>query len=830
MDEQERQNVINVGIEKEMKTSYIDYAMSVIIGRALPDVRDGLKPVHKRILYTMYEDGITAEKAYKKCATTVGDVLGSYHPHGDASVYDALVRLAQDFSMRYPLVDGQGNFGSVDGDPPAAYRYTESRMSKISMEMLRDIEKNTVDFMPNYDESKKEPTVLPSRFPNLLANGSSGIAVGMATNIPPHNLTELINGTVALIDNPDITTDGLMAHIKGPDFPTYGLILGTRGIRAAYETGRGKITMRARAEIEQMTETRQRIVVTEIPYQVNKARLIEKMAELVRDKRVEGISDLRDESDRDGMRVVIELKRDANASVVLNQLYKYTQLQETFSINMLAIVDQKPKVLSLKQMLEEYLKFQEEVVTRRTQYDLDKALARIHILEGFRIALDDIDRVINIIRSSYDNAKENLMEQIGLSDLQAQAILDMRLARLAGIEREKIEDEYNELMKNVAYYKQILSDEELLCSIIKDELIEVRDKFGDERRTELVPAVDDIDLEDLIEEEETVITLTHFGYIKRQPTDTYRSQKRGGKGIMGLSTREEDFVETLFVASTHDHILFFTNKGRMYHLKGYEIPESGRHAKGTAIVNLLPVESEEKITAMIPVSDFEDGKYLLMATRCGIIKKTPLVQYGSMRKGGLNAITLDETDELIRVKLTDGNNEIVIGTQQGMAIRFEETDVRPMGRTAHGVRGIHLRGGDYVIGMSTIREDSDLLAVTENGYGKRTDFSEYRVQTRGGFGISTYKITDKTGALVGIRAVTDLDDIMLITDEGTIIRMAASDISKYKRATQGVRLMRLDDGVKVVSMARTEQEEEEEPGTEVSEGMENSAPESEPQE
>ncbi len=808
MDEQERQNVINVGIEKEMKTSYIDYAMSVIIGRALPDVRDGLKPVHKRILYTMYEDGITAEKAYKKCATTVGDVLGSYHPHGDASVYDALVRLAQDFSMRYPLVDGQGNFGSVDGDPPAAYRYTESRMSKISMEMLRDIEKNTVDFMPNYDESKKEPTVLPSRFPNLLANGSSGIAVGMATNIPPHNLTELINGTVALIDNPDITTDGLMAHIKGPDFPTYGLILGTRGIREAYETGRGKITMRARAEIEQMNETRQRIVVTEIPYQVNKARLIEKMAELVRDKRVEGISDLRDESDRTGMRIVIELKRDANASVVLNQLYKYTQLQETFSINMLAIVDQKPKIFSLKEMLEEYIKFQEEVITRRTQYDLDKALARIHILEGFRIALDDIDRVIHIIRSSYDNAKENLMEQIGLSDLQAQAILDMRLARLAGIEREKIEEEYNELMKNVAYYKQILSDEELLCSIIKDELLEIKEKFGDERRTELVPAVDDIDLEDLIEEEETVITLTHFGYIKRQPTDTYRSQKRGGKGIMGLSTREEDFVETLFVASTHDHILFFTNKGRMYRLKGYEIPESGRHAKGTAIVNLLPVESEEKITAIIPVSDFEDGKYLLMATKYGIIKKTPLVQYGSLRKGGLNAITLDDNDELIRVKLTDGNNEIVIGTCQGMAIRFEETDVRPMGRTAHGVRGIHLRGDDYVIGMSTIREDSDLLAVTENGYGKRTDFSEYRVQTRGGFGISTYKITDKTGALVGIRAVTDLDDIMLITDEGTIIRMAASDISKYKRATQGVRLMRLDDGVKVVSMARTEQEEE----------------------
>ena len=722
--------------------------------------------------------------------------------------YDALVRLAQDFSMRYPLVDGQGNFGSVDGDPPAAYRYTESRMSKISMEMLRDIEKNTVDFMPNYDESKKEPTVLPSRFPNLLANGSSGIAVGMATNIPPHNLTELINGTVALIDNPDITTDGLMAHIKGPDFPTYGLILGTRGIREAYETGRGKITMRARAEIEQMNETRQRIVVTEIPYQVNKARLIEKMAELVRDKRVEGISDLRDESDRTGMRIVIELKRDANASVVLNQLYKYTQLQETFSINMLAIVDQKPKIFSLKEMLEEYIKFQEEVITRRTQYDLDKALARIHILEGFRIALDDIDRVIHIIRSSYDNAKENLMEQIGLSDLQAQAILDMRLARLAGIEREKIEEEYNELMKNVAYYKQILSDEELLCSIIKDELLEIKEKFGDERRTELVPAVDDIDLEDLIEEEETVITLTHFGYIKRQPTDTYRSQKRGGKGIMGLSTREEDFVETLFVASTHDHILFFTNKGRMYRLKGYEIPESGRHAKGTAIVNLLPVESEEKITAIIPVSDFEDGKYLLMATKYGIIKKTPLVQYGSLRKGGLNAITLDDNDELIRVKLTDGNNEIVIGTCQGMAIRFEETDVRPMGRTAHGVRGIHLRGDDYVIGMSTIREDSDLLAVTENGYGKRTDFSEYRVQTRGGFGISTYKITDKTGALVGIRAVTDLDDIMLITDEGTIIRMAASDISKYKRATQGVRLMRLDDGVKVVSMARTEQEEE----------------------
>lgn len=835
MEQNMEQHVIPVKLEHEMKKSYIDYAMSVIIGRALPDVRDGLKPVHRRILYSMYEKGITSDKAYKKCATTVGEVLGSYHPHGDMAVYDSLVRMAQDFSLRYPLIDGQGNFGSVDGDPPAAYRYTESRMSKISMQMLRDIEKQTVDFMPNFDESKEEPVVIPSRFPQLLANGSSGIAVGMATNIPPHNLNELIDGTIALIDDPDISIDGLMQYIKGPDFPTYGLIMGTKGIREAYETGRGRVIMRARAEIEPMpkNEARQQIIVSEIPYQVNKARLIEKIADLVKEKRVEGISDLRDESDREGMRIVIELKRDANASVILNQLYKYTQMQETFSINMLAIVDQQPKVLNLKEMLEHYVRFQEDVVTRRIRFDLKKAQDRVHILEGFRIALDDIDRVINIIRSSYDNAKENLMTQIGLTDLQAQAILDMRLARLAGIEREKIENEYNELMKSIEHYQALLADEQLLFGLIKDEMLEIKEKYGDDRRTELVPMYDDIDLEDLIEVEDNVFTMTHFGYIKRLPVDTYKSQKRGGKGIMGLSTREEDFVENLFVASTHDYILFFTNRGRMYHLKGYQIPEAGRQAKGTPIVNLIPIESDEKITAGIHVSQFEEGKYLLMATKYGVVKKTPLVQYGSLRKGGLIAISLDDNDELIHVALTDGTNTMLMGTRQGMAIKFDEQDVRPMGRTARGVRGIKLKGEDFVIGMTTVSQDGTLLTVTENGYGKRTDFEEYRDQSRGGMGIITYKITEKTGNLIGLATVTEQNDIMLINTEGVIIRMAAADISEYKRSTQGVRLIKMDEGVTVVSMAVTNHEEEEEEtegeeqtsqSAETSQPLENSQP------
>ena len=811
MEQNMEQHVIPVKLEHEMKKSYIDYAMSVIIGRALPDVRDGLKPVHRRILYSMYEKGITSDKAYKKCATTVGEVLGSYHPHGDMAVYDSLVRMAQDFSLRYPLIDGQGNFGSVDGDPPAAYRYTESKMSKISMQMLRDIEKKTVDFMPNFDESKEEPVVIPSRFPQLLANGSSGIAVGMATNIPPHNLSELIDGTVALIDDPDLSVDGLMQYIKGPDFPTYGMIMGTKGIREAYETGRGRVIMRARAEIEPMpkNDARQQIIVSEIPYQVNKARLIEKIADLVKEKRIEGISDLRDESDRDGMRIVIELKRDANASVLLNQLYKYTQMQETFSINMLAIVDKQPKVLNLKEMLEYYIQFQKDVVTRRIQFDLKKARDRVHILEGFRIALDDIDRVINIIRSSYDNAKENLMEQIGLTDLQAQAILDMRLARLAGIEREKIENEYEELMKNIVHYEELLKEEHLLLGLIKEEMLEIKEKYGDDRRTELVPMFDDIDLEDLIEVEDNVFTMTHFGYIKRLPVDTYKSQKRGGKGIMGLSTREEDFVKTLFVASTHDYILFFTNRGRMYHLKGYQIPEAGRQAKGTPIVNLIPIENDEKITAGIHVSQFEEGKYLLMATKQGVVKKTPLTQYGSLRKGGLIAISLDDQDELINVELTNGNNTMLLGTCHGMAIKFNENDVRPMGRTARGVRGIKLKADDFVIGMTTVSQHGSLLTVTENGYGKRTSFDEYRDQIRGGMGIATYKITEKTGNLVGLATVTEQDDVMLINTEGVIIRMSAADISEYKRSTQGVRLIKMDDGVTVVSMAITDHEEEE---------------------
>ena len=806
------QKIIQVDIEKEMKKSYIDYAMSVIVGRALPDVRDGLKPVHRRILYTMYEAGLTPDKPYRKCADTVGSVLGKYHPHGDAAVYDSMVRMAQDFSLRYPLVDGHGNFGSIDGDPPAAYRYTESRMSKIAVEMLSDIEKETVDFVPNYDERLKEPVVLPSRFPNLLVNGSSGIAVGMATNIPPHNLTEVINGIVAVIDDPNITIDELMKYIKGPDFPTAGIIVGKSGIRSAYTTGRGKITVRSRVEIEEMGNNRQRIVVTELPYQVNKARLIEKIAELVKDKKIEGISDLRDESDREGMRIVIELKKDVNANVILNNLYKNTQMQDTFSTIMLALVDNEPKILNLRQILDYYIDFQKQVITRRTKYDLDKAEARAHILEGLRIALDHIDEIIDIIRGSKTTAiaKEQLMEKFELSDAQAQAILDMRLARLTGLEREKIEEEYKELTEKIKYLKEVLANESMVLNIIKEELLVIKEKYGDERKTEITAFSDEIDVEDLIEEEDEVITLTHFGYIKRLAVNTYKSQKRGGKGITGLSTREEDFVETLFIASTHSHILFFTNKGKMYRLKAYEIPEAGRQAKGTPIVNLLPLDPNEKVTAMIPVKKFEEGKYLVMATKKGVIKKTDLMEYNTTRKNGLAAINLDEDDELIRVKMTDGNQQIILGTRLGMAIRFSENDVRPMGRTTHGVKAMTLNEGDYVVGMSLIRENADLLVVTENGFGKKTDLNEYRVQTRGGKGILTYKITEKTGKVAGIKVVTDKDDVMFITSDGTIIRIKVKDINKLGRVTQGVTLMRMDEGVHLVGVARTEDTDDEE--------------------
>lgn len=810
MSDYENQKIVNVEISKEMKKSYIDYAMSVIVGRALPDVKDGLKPVHRRILYTMYENGITPKKAHLKCAATVGDVLGKYHPHGDAAVYDSMVRMAQDFSLRYPLIDGHGNFGSVDGDPPAAYRYTESRMSELSMEMLSDIEKNTVDFIPNYDGRMEEPVVLPARFPQLLVNGSSGIAVGMATNIPPHNLSEVINGTIALIDNPDLEPLDLMAYIKGPDFPTAGLIMGQSGIRSACATGRGRIIMRARTEIQDVKENKQRIVVTEIPYQVNKARLIEKIAELVKDKRIEGISDLRDESDRKGMHIVIELKRDANANIILNHLFKYTQLQETFSIINLALVDNQPKVLNLKEMLVHYIEHQRDVTVRRTKYDLEKAQARMHILEGLRIALDNIDRVIEIIRHSYDTAKEDLMSELSLSDVQAQAILDMRLGRLSGIEREKIDNEYDELTVFVADLQDILANPHRVDEIIKEELTKIKEKYGDERRTEIAAADEDIDIEDLIEESENVITLTHFGYVKRMPVDTYKSQHRGGRGISGMSTREEDFVEELFTTSTHNFLLFITNKGRMYKLKAYRIPECGRQAKGTAIVNLIPIEQDEKVTTVIPVHDFEEGKYLFMCTRNGIVKKTSITEYASNRKGGLNAIVLDEDDELIRVKLTDGTNDMIIGTRNGLSIRFNEQDVRPMGRVTRGVKSITLRDGDYVVGMSVIRDNADLLVVTENGYGKRTVLDEYRIQNRGGKGLYTYRITEKTGLVAGMKVVDDDDDIMLITSEGVIIRMHASDISVISRVTQGVRLMRLDEGVSVVGIARTERENEEE--------------------
>ena len=810
MDKAE-ENIIRRDIENEMKTAYIDYAMSVIVARALPDVRDGMKPVHRRILYTMHEDGFTPDKPYRKCATTVGDVLGRYHPHGDASVYDALVRMAQDFSLRYMMVDGHGNFGSIDGDPPAAYRYTEARMSKIAVNMLTDIEKNTVDFMPNFDDRLQEPTVLPAKIPALLVNGSSGIAVGMATNIPPHNLTEVINGIIKIIDEDEVTNEDLMSVIKGPDFPTGATILGREGIKQAYTTGRGKITLRAEAEIEEMSGNKQRIIVSSLPYQVNKAKLIEHIADLVKEKRLEGISAIRDESDRqDKVRIVIELKRDANPQVVLNQLYKNTQMQDTFGIIMLALVDGQPQILTLRECLDHYIEHRKNVVLRRTKFDLDKAEARAHILEGLKIALDNIDEVIAIIRAAYDDAKERLMERFGLSEIQAQAILDMRLKTLSGLQREKIEEEYNELMKLIAYLKEVLSSETLVYGIIKDELIEIRDKFGDERLTKIVAAEGDIDVEDLIKEEQSVIALTHFGYIKRMPIDTYKSQKRGGKGITGIATREEDFVKQIFTASTHDTILFFSNKGKLYKLRGYEIPEAGRTARGTAIVNLLSLDAGEKVSAIIPIQNFAEGKYLLFATKDGIIKKTALSEYNSARKTGLLSITLKGEDELIDVRLTDGEDNIVLVTKEGMSITFDEKDVRPMGRVSQGVIGIRLNKDDQVIGMESIiaGANATLLAITENGFGKRTELEEYRVQTRGGKGVITYKVTPKTGSIVGIRIVEEPDDVMLITDTGTIIRINVSEISILGRSTQGVTLMRTNEG-RVVSIEKITEKEEE---------------------
>lgn len=816
------QRVIPVDIELEMKKSFIDYAMSVIIDRALPDVRDGLKPVHRRILYSMYAQGFTSDKPYRKCATTVGDVLGKFHPHGDAAVYDTLVRLAQDFSLRYPLIDGHGNFGSIDGDPPAAMRYTEARLSKISGEMLAEINKDTVDFKPNFDEHEMEPVVLPSRFPNLLVNGSSGIAVGMATNIPPHNLTEVIDGIVALSQDPDISIEEIGKIIKGPDFPTAGTIIGKQGIRDYFRTGRGRVVVRAKAEIEQTSANRQRIIIKDLPYQVNKARLIEKIAELVKEKRIDGISDINDESDReDAVRIVILLKRDANANVVLNQLYKNTQLQDAFSVNMLALVQSdsgkfEPKVINVKQAMEYYLEHQKEVITRRTRFELEKAEARAHILEGLRIAIDYLDEVIAIIRGSHTEqlAKQSLCDRFGLSEKQAQAIVDMRLGRLTGLEREKLEADYRDIMSKIDFYKNVLADESLLLKIVTDELIAIRDKFGDDRRTEISHDEDDIDIEDLIEEEESVITLTHFGYIKRLPADTYKSQKRGGRGIAALSTREEDFVEQLFVTSTHSYILFFTNMGRVYRLKAYQIPEAGRQAKGTAIVNLLELSGEEKVSAVIPIAEYNEGTYLIMATKLGHVKKTELAQYDNIRRGGLTAVSLRENDELIGVRLTNGENDIMLVTRNGMSIRFEESDVRPLGRVSQGVRGISLDEDDYVIGMATSMPDSTLLVVTENGFGKRTELEEYKTQTRAGKGVLTYRVTERTGKLASIRLVHESDEIMLISSDGTIIRMEVSGISILGRATQGVTLMRMTEGNHVVGLARLEKEDEDEDETE----------------
>jgi DNA gyrase subunit A len=811
------QKIVASEIVSEMKESYMSYAMSVIVGRALPDVRDGLKPVHRRILYTMYEGGLTSDKAFKKCATAVGDVLGHYHPHGDGSVYDALVRLAQDFSMRYPLIEGHGNFGSVDGDPPAAYRYTEARMAKISDEMLRDIDKDTVNWEPNFDESRKEPKVLPARFPNLLVNGSSGIAVGMATNIPPHNLTEVINACICVLDNPDAGLSDLMEFVKGPDFPTKGIIMGRSGIRAAYATGRGKVIVRARTEIEEYGHDRFRIIVTELPYQVNKRQLIENIADQVRDKRIEGISGLRDESDRNGMRIVIEIKKDANTQVVLNRLFAQTQLQTSFSINMLALVDDQsqPKILSLRHIIDEYLKFQEELITRRTRYDLRKAKEREHLLQGLLIAQDNIDEVIRIIRQSYDDARENLMARFGLDEIQAQAILDMRLKALQGLDREKLEREYAELEERIAYYESLLADPEKIKGVLKDELAAIRDKYGDERKTEIQDVEDEIDIEDLIDEEECVYTLTHGGYIKRLPASEYRAQGRGGKGIRAMATREEDYVETVFTASTHDYILFFTNFGRVYRKKGYQIPEAGRTARGTNIVNIIPVEPGEKVGAMLHVRELGD-MYIFMVTRNGTVKRLPLDAIKNIRKTGIRALSIAEDDELITVRLTDGKQNILIATREGYAICFDENDVRPMGREAAGVRGIKLREGDYVVGAGRAGGGTALLSVTENGYGKRTPLDEYlrggderQPQSRGGMGLKNYNCTEKTGFVADVKVVRDDDDLLIVADDGTMIRIPADEVSILGRATQGVRLMRPNPGAKVISVARTEHEETE---------------------
>ncbi|WP_418464257.1 DNA gyrase subunit A [Faecousia sp.] len=813
------QAIVTSELVHEMKTSYMEYAMSVIVGRALPDVRDGLKPVHRRILYAMYEDNLTADKPFKKSATCVGDVLGRYHPHGDASVYDALVRLAQDFSMRYMLVDGHGNFGSVDGDPPAAYRYTEARLSKISNEMLRDLEKDTVDWDPNFDESRKEPRVLPSRFPNLLVNGSSGIAVGMATNIPPHNLTEAINACLCVLDNPEATLADLMEHLPGPDFPTRGLILGRAGIRAAYATGRGRVTMRARTELEEFGQNRQRIIVTEIPYQVNKRILIKNMADQVNEKRLEGISDIRDESDRTGMRIVIELKREANAQVVLNRLFAQTQLQTTFAINMLALVknQSQPKVLSLREILDEYLAYQEEVILRRTRYDLRKAQERAHLLEGLLIAQDNIDEVIRIIRTSYDNAKENLMQRFGLDDIQAQAILDMRLKALQGLDREKLQNEYQELEDRIAYYERVLGDMGLVKSILKDELTAIRDKYGDERRTEIQDVEDEIDIEDLIEEEDCCYTLSNAGYIKRLPVDTYRTQRRGGRGVSGQSLKEEDYVKNLFIASTHDYVLFFTNTGRVHRKKGYLIPEAGRTARGTNIVNILPLEQGERVTAMLLTREFTDHEYLMMVTRGGTVKRIRLDALYTARKAGIRALSLEDGDELIAVLKTNGSDNILLATRQGMAICFAETDVRPMGRDAAGVRGIRLDDGDEVVSAAVAAEGKSLLTVTENGYGKRTAVEAYlrgedrQPQTRGGKGLRNYRLTEKTGLVAGAAIVDDTNDVMLIESGGVVLRTPAASINLYGRDTQGVILMRIEEGNRVIgveAISNTEETEE----------------------
>ena len=814
------QTIVQSELVQEMKSSYIDYAMSVIVGRALPDVRDGLKPVHRRILYAMYEDGLTSDKPFKKSATCVGDVLGRYHPHGDASVYDAMVRLAQDFSMRYMLVDGHGNFGSVDGDPPAAYRYTEASMSKLCNEMLRDIDKDTVNWDPNFDESRKEPRVLPSRFPNLLVNGSSGIAVGMATNIPPHNLREVIDACVCVLDNPEADLLDLMDHIQGPDFPTRGIIMGRSGIRAAYSTGRGKITVRARTELEEFGQNRQRIIVTELPYQVNKRQLIAAMADQVRDKRLEGISDIRDETDRNGMRIVIELKKDANAQVVLNRLFAQTQMQTTFGVTMLALVNNQtqPKILSLRHMLDEYLAFQEEIITRRTQYDLKKALERQHVLEGLLIAEQNIDEVIKTIRDSYDDAKERLMAKFNLSEIQAQVVLDMQLKRLQGLEREKLQNEYDELEKRIEYYRELLSDENMLKGVLKDELLAIRDKYGDDRRTEIQDVEDEIDIEDLIEEEQCVFTLSHAGYIKRVPASTYRAQKRGGRGVTGQTLKEEDFVESVFSASTHDYILFFTSLGKVHRKKGYQIPEAGRTAKGTNIVNILPLEPGETVTAGITVHEFDDDN-LMFVTKQGTVKRVLLSSLNTARKAGIRALTLNEGDELIAVMKTNGENNILLATKDGFAICFNESDVRVMGRDAAGVKGITLLDGDEVVGAGIAEPGKQLLTVTELGYGKRTEMNEYlrldetgerRPQQRGGKGLKNYNITAKTGRIAGIAIVSGEDDVMLIENGGVLIRMAASDINVYKRDTQGVILMRVEEGNRVISIERVDPEQEEE--------------------